>query len=148
MIVWRILNTLVAVGIAWFMSKLVNDVHKYAWPVCFCVIMYPFIDMSTAGWRATMLNYWWPLFTLLVLAYYLKKVMQGKTLRIYEYIISIIFAIFTCNHEQTATVLLILFLGVSAYVCSTWWISSIRPFYGSMQKNFCDSRQNDGNRDV
>lgn len=114
-IVWRILNTLVAVGIAWFMSKLVNDEHKYAWPVCFGVIMYPFIDMSTAGWIATMLNYWWPLFTLLVLAYYLKKVMQGKTLRIYEYIISIVFAIFTCNHEQAATVVLILFLGCGLY---------------------------------
>lgn len=114
-ILWRILNTLVAFGIAWYMSKLVSEDHKYSWPICFGVVMYPFIDMSTAGWIATMLNYWWPLFTLLVLAYYLKQVMLGNKMKWYQWIISFVFAVFTCDHEQAATVVLLLFGGCFVY---------------------------------
>ncbi|MBQ5560819.1 MAG: hypothetical protein IIT46_13755 [Lachnospiraceae bacterium] len=114
-ILWRILNTLVAFGIAWYMSKLVSEDHKYSWPICFGVVMYPFIDMSTAGWIATMLNYWWPLFTLLVLAYYLKQIMLGNKMKWYQWMISFIFAVFTCDHEQAATVVLLLFGGCFCY---------------------------------
>ena len=114
-VIWKITDTAIMVAIVFMMSKLLDDDHKYIWATSVWIFLYPFLDMATAGWISTTLNYVWPMGGMLYLCVLLKKVLQGKELKIYEYILAGIVAIFSCNHEQVAAVVLALFLGFSMF---------------------------------
>lgn len=110
--IWKVFDTLIAVMCAWLLSWLIDKEHKYAWHSCILFLLYPFIDMSTAGWISTTLNYLWPLCAMLVLCVILKKSILDERLKVSEYILGSVCAIFACNHEQVAVVVFILFVGM------------------------------------
>lgn len=114
-IIWKFADTAIMVAIVVMMSKLIDDDHKYIWATSAWIFIYPFLDMATAGWISTTLNYIWPMGGMLYLCLLLKKVMQGKQLKVYEYIVAAFTAMFSCNHEQVAAVVLALFLGFGIF---------------------------------
>ena len=62
--------------------------------------------MSSAGWMATTINYYWSLGAILINLYYLKKANNLIKLKWYEYIISSIALLFAANQEQGFAILL------------------------------------------
>lgn len=110
-VLWKILDTFLMVALTYMLSKLLDKSHKYAWFVSFFMLIYPFIDMSNAGWISTTLNYLWPMCGIVFLCTLLKKAITTGSLKIYEYIAGAFCGFFTCNHEQAAVIVLGLFLG-------------------------------------
>jgi hypothetical protein len=79
-------------------------------------MLYPIMDMASAGWIATTLNYFWPL----VLGTYsfvaIDKVIAGKHVKFYEIVLSIVAAVIAIDVEQYV-VLHIMCLGmIMAYL--------------------------------
>ena len=110
-ILWKILDTVLMVALTYMISKLLDPNHNYVWLVSFFMLIYPFIDMSNAGWISTTLNYLWPLCGIVFLCTLLKKALTTDSLKLYEYITGALCGFFTCNHEQAAVIILALFLG-------------------------------------
>lgn len=110
-IIWKIFDTLLMVSLTYMISKLIDPSHNYVWFVSFFMLIYPFIDMSNAGWISTTLNYLWPLCGIVFLCTLLKKTVTIGFLKVHEYIAGALCAFFTCNHEQAAVIVLGLFLG-------------------------------------
>ena len=59
----RILDSLIMVLIAYSIMKLFSTTisKKTSYLICALVLLYPFIQMSSAGWISTTANYTWPL---------------------------------------------------------------------------------------
>ena len=105
--VWMLLNSLVITIIAKLIEAIFcNHTIKMKILCCIGTLIYPLIDMSSAGWMATTINYYWPLGALLINLYYLKKANNLIKLKWYEYIISSIALLFAANQEQGFAILL------------------------------------------
>lgn len=105
--IWIILNSLVITII----SKLIEElfcVHTLKMKILCCIgtLIYPLMDMSSAGWMATTINYYWPLCGILINLYYLQKSNNLINLKWYEYIVSFIALLFAANQEQGFAILL------------------------------------------
>lgn len=83
---WRILDVLVINLLAITLSKLFNDSNnrEFNWFITIMIILYSFIDMSSAGWVATTLNYIWPLTFGIFSLMYIKKMIQKSEIHWYE----------------------------------------------------------------
>ena len=74
-------------------------------------ILYPFTEMASAGWLATLINYLFPL-TACVLAYYpLDRIHRGEKVSRGMMALSCLSALFGCNQEQFC----LLYLGFLVY---------------------------------
>ena len=105
--VWMLLNSLVITIIAKLIEAIFcNHTIKMKILCCIGTLIYPLIDMSSAGWMATTINYYWPLGAILINLYYLKKANNLIKLKWYEYIISSIALLFAANQEQGFAILL------------------------------------------
>ena len=105
--VWMLLNSLVITMIAKLIEAIFcNHTIKMKILCCIGTLIYPLIDMSSAGWMATTINYYWPLGAILINLYYLKKANNLIKLKWYEYIISSIALLFAANQEQGFAILL------------------------------------------
>lgn len=106
--VWKLCNVLLYV--LWVYS--LHKITKFDSGVILGLAMlYPIMDMISAGWIATTLNYFWPL----VLGTYsfvaIDKVISGMRVKFYEVILSIVAEIIAINVEQYV-VLHMLCLGI------------------------------------
>lgn len=114
--VWQVLNSLIYTIIGVIICKIVNT-DKIA--VRFCVfvlcLVYPFLDMNTAGWLATTLNYLWPLLGILGGGYYI-LLSTNRKLRKYENVIACVMLLFGANLEQ-GVVILFGFLIAFDWIC-------------------------------
>lgn len=56
---WKVLNIASLMLLAVSISKLLveKNIRRYNWIIVALVLIYPFKDMSTAGWAATTINY-------------------------------------------------------------------------------------------
>ncbi len=107
-ILWKLIDTLLIVVIAVFLSKLLlRDENRRQGNVVIAtlMLMLPFYIMNSAGWIATTLNYLWPLALGLVALYPLRKIADGEKLRGYEYVIYTACLLFAANQEQMCAVL-------------------------------------------
>ena len=105
--VWMLLNSLVITIIAKLIEAIFcNHTIKMKILCCIGTLIYPLIDMSSAGWMATTINYYWPLGAILINLYYLKKANNFIKLKWYEFIISSIALLFAANLEQGFAILL------------------------------------------
>lgn len=105
--VWMLLNSLVITIIAKLIEAIFcNHTIKMKILCCIGTLIYPLIDMSSAGWMVTTINYYWPLGAILINLYYLKKANNLIKLKWYEYIISSIALLFAANQEQGFAILL------------------------------------------
>ena len=65
--IWRILDSIIYVGIAWMLGKILGESRRYTRLICCTLWMtYPFMHMNSAGYVITTVNYTWPLFFVLV----------------------------------------------------------------------------------
>lgn len=111
-ILWKLIDTLMIVIIAVFLSKLLlDDKHRKTGNVVIAalMLMLPFYLMNSAGWIATTLNYLWPLALGLVALYPLRKIINEELLRGYEYILYSVCLVFAANAEQVCAFLLIIY---------------------------------------
>lgn len=68
------------------------------------MLIYPFTDMGTAGYTSTTINYILPFFCMLYSFYIVDKSLHHKSIKIVEYILSLIATIVCCNMEQSCAV--------------------------------------------
>jgi len=117
-ILWRILNPFIIVLLGLALSKLFVTYEKRLsnWFIVFLLFLYPFREIFTGGWITISLNYVWPLtfgFSALVV---LKKIIQAKNIRVYEYILSGLSLLFAANQEIMGAILLLIYLAAGGYL--------------------------------
>lgn len=117
-LVWKIIDVVLLICIVYMMCKMSGNI-KNSWICCFFAIIYPFEDMSTAGWIATTVNYIWPLWGIVYVTYILRKHTKKIKLKWYEYIIGIAAVLIGSNQEQSAIVMLVLLVMICIYQLST-----------------------------
>ncbi len=100
-----VLNTLVMAITPLLLLTLftTKQIRNHAWVVFALISFYPIVDMGTAGWRATMINYYWPLAAGL---FALRLRTTPFSLRWIPLCIALLFA---CNHEQLCFILCTVF---------------------------------------
>ncbi len=109
---WKLLDIAVYTSIPVLFYLLLNDREEnmtLKWQVCLFALLYPFSDMSSAGWIATTTNYLWPLWCVLYLLLLLKKKRDGKKLRFWEGLAGIAACIYGSSQEQVAVIELVIF---------------------------------------
>lgn len=114
--VWRILNPAMFVGIGILISLLITSkpTMKLNWIITFFLFSYSFIDMRSAGWVTTSVNYVWVAFFALLAIFIAQRHLAGH--RVHPLIngLGILAALYASNQEQMAVVMLLYFLVVSA----------------------------------
>ena len=106
-IVWKVIDIALVILLGTSISKLfVNkDLRRNNWIIIAFIFLYPFRDMSTAGWATTTINCLWPLsfgiFSLIVV----KKIFNNSKIKWYEYVLSTLALIFAINTEQVCATL-------------------------------------------
>lgn len=117
---WKVINTLVILGIAFSYSSLCTsekiDKKTTNWIIVAFLFLYPWADMSTAGWIVTTTHYLWPLCFLLLSIIPIKKIEKKESFRVWEYPLYFIFAIIGGNQEQGAACLFGIYF---SYLCYT-----------------------------
>jgi hypothetical protein len=112
---WKIVDTALMASILVMLCYLTNAKDGEKWLCCFFTLIYPFYDMSSAGWIATTMNYTWPVGSALYVCVILKKMINNKELKWYEYIISFLVLLFACDQEQIAAFMLVV-LGYALFL--------------------------------
>lgn len=115
---WRILNVAVMVLATVSIFKLFN-IKKYAlslWIVIALIAIIPIELYYSAGWIATTLNYLWPLAFGLFSIFPIKKILDNRKIRWYEYLAYVPAYIYAINCEQMCAVLFAIYLIFTIYV--------------------------------
>lgn len=79
--VWRVLDVAVVCSICYTITYLfVPKIYKIfgSWCIFVLFLLYPFKDLSSAGWGATTINYLWPMLFSLLACVPLKKMWNGE----------------------------------------------------------------------
>lgn len=95
---WKIANILISVLLAYSLYRLSHKVSLSA--VLALTLSYPIIDMASAGWIATFMNYYWPLSFGLYSLTALDKSVRGERVKWWEIVFSYSAAIIGVNVEQ------------------------------------------------
>ena len=106
---WRLTNTIIIVTIGVFLSKIfIGDEHRFEGNIVIVSLMsiYPYYHVISVGMVAGSVNYFWPLAFALIAAYSLHKIINGKKIKKYEYMIYVVSLLFGVNNEQICFVML------------------------------------------
>lgn len=107
-IVWVVLNALMMGLLTWSVSKLfIEKENKSKLNMIFALlfISYPVSFIASAGWKATTINYMWPLALTFYSMIPIKKYYIDEKLKWFEYPLYSLALIFACNMEQTCAIL-------------------------------------------
>ncbi|MBP3505500.1 MAG: hypothetical protein J6K43_03770 [Lachnospiraceae bacterium] len=117
-LLWRIINTAILIFIPLILAYICDckDSEKGICIIAF--LMYPIIDMKSAGWICTTNTYLWPaFFGLLSVAFLKKYITNPKSFKWYLVITFYISLIIASNHELLAMLLLgVLIYYVGVYI--------------------------------
>lgn len=105
-LIWRIVNAITLVGTGIVISKLLprsSEVSNLL--IVLFIALYPYIDMSSAGWIATTLNYSWPLFFGLIALLPIKMFYNSEKFSIIKTFFFLFFTVLATNVEQVAGIL-------------------------------------------
>lgn len=97
---WFVLQLALTIAWAWGMQQLGGITKKQdTWFAAVLILFFPFVDMQSAGWIATTLNYLWP-WILGLLAYLpLQKKLRGLRGAL-AYTLGMAAFLYSCNMEQ------------------------------------------------
>lgn len=111
LIIWRILDSLIMVLIAYSIMKLFSTTisKKTSYLICALVLLYPFIQMSSAGWISTTANYTWPLALGLYGMTYLRHIYDKTRVYWWQHILFCLSFIYAGNSEQIVCLLLVFY---------------------------------------
>ena len=70
------------------------------------ILIYPIMQMNSAGWAATTINYMWPLATGLFALIPIRKIWDGEKIKFWQYPLYVFALIFAANQEQVCAILL------------------------------------------
>lgn len=99
---WIFIDSLAFSLIAYLLSKLFNkdDNVKLNWIIIAMVLIYPFTDMSSAGYITTTIFYIWPLLAFLYIMYILKQITHNKQITKWQILLLVIAIINAVTSEQ------------------------------------------------
>lgn len=106
--IWCLLDSLMFVLLAYSISVLFIPKEKKVyenWIVISMILCYPFIQLSSAGWLATTLNYLWPLSLGMFAFIPLKKAFCHEKVSVISGVLSIICILYAGNTEQMGAIL-------------------------------------------
>lgn len=69
------------------------------------ILIYPIMQMNSAGWAATTVNYMWPLATGLFALIPIRKIWDGEKIKAWQYLLYTLALTFACNQEQSCAIL-------------------------------------------
>lgn len=117
-LLWIFLDTAIMVLIAVFISKIFLNTQctRNNWIIVCLILVFPFITVSNAGWIASTMSYTWVLSFGLISIYPIKKILNNKKIKWYEYIIYLSALVYAINNEQMCIVLLTVFLFANIYI--------------------------------
>ena len=110
-LLWKILDCCMWMLLVVSMSSLTPSEHRTRnrWIIVLLWLMYPFWEMSSAGWIATTVNYCWPLalgvFSMTIIA----RMFRGQPIRWYHGLSSALALLYAANAEQMCVVLFAVF---------------------------------------
>lgn len=114
---WKILDSLVLVLIAWTISYLLDCQQKIKenWFISCLVLLYPISDMSSAGWMATTLNYLWVAAFMLFALTGAYNIFHQKPISFWHKVAMILATVYASNQEQACACMCLLFAVFSFY---------------------------------
>lgn len=111
--VWKILNILIYLSIPFSLHYLINHQNKleHVYLLVFLIALYPFYQMGSAGWIATMTNYAFPFACLLIVFCFLKLIYFNKLNKFNYFLLPfVLFSLCIATSQEQSTVCLILTL--------------------------------------
>lgn len=116
---WKWLNCLLFLPLPWVICRLtrkgIQEQPQFHWFVVGLILLYPYgYDMSTSGWAATTMNYFWPLVFALIAILPIRVWLEGGKLRWYAWLFLIPAFLYAANAEQTCVILLAVYI---AFFC-------------------------------
>lgn len=111
-IVWRVLNPAVFALLGYLISKLTtaHPSSRVNWFIAFLLLVYPFLDMRSAGWVTTSVTYLWVLTFGLSAILVVKMILSRDKVTPLAYLTAVPALLFGANQEQMCVVLVIVFL--------------------------------------
>ncbi len=108
-VIWKIadMGILMLLAVSCVKITEAKDNIILKWIVIFMILLYPFIEMSTAGWIATSTNYLWPASLGLFALSEIKDIAGGR-IKIWKYILTFPALIYAVNSEQMAGICVII----------------------------------------
>ena len=107
---WKFIDTAMVSLLPVFINRSLGA-EGYARLYALAVIpLYPILDMRSAGWMCTTWTYMWAVFPAFVVTSIIRKVMDSKTLKWYEYPVFAFCLLLAGNHELMAFYLLCIIL--------------------------------------
>ena len=108
---WKIIDIFIIILLGVSISKIFieSNLRSNNWIIVGLIFIYPFTDMSSAGWGATTINYLWPLSLGIYSFVIIKKIFIGLEIKWYEYVCSTLALIFAANQEQMCVILLAMY---------------------------------------
>ncbi len=108
-VVWKVCNIVVYALFAYSLLRVTD--FKAPKLTLGLWIIYPVIEMSTAGWIATYMNYFWPLAMGTFALISLHKIYYGKKIRWIEWPVYLLAALFATNVEQVCVLFVCILTG-------------------------------------
>ena len=114
---WKILNCLMFLPLLYGLVRLIRENglseragtsgNSLLWFLLGLVLLYPYgYDMSTSGWAATTMNYFWPLVFALIALIPIRKILCGEKIRWFAWPFYLAAFLYAANAEQTCVILL------------------------------------------
>lgn len=112
---WKIITGLMLISIPIILDRIEiekKQIDSLKLPFMITLfLMYPFYDMSTAGWITTTVNYVWPGWCMLYAVYLVHRINNSsKTINVAELVLGIIAVMIGTNQEQVSAILMIVFV--------------------------------------
>ena len=102
---WILIEALMVTLVGYSISKLFikNEENKKENTVMLVamILLYPIMQMNSAGWAATTINYMWPLATGLFALIPIRKIWDGEKIRFWQYPLYTIALIFSASLTST-----------------------------------------------
>lgn len=110
-IIWRVINTVVFVFLGVSISNLFVRKNKLIlnWFIVFLLLIYPFREISDAGWVTTTMVYLWPLTSGLYAMTIIRKLLMNLKVSKYKYILASASLVYSTNFEILSGIFLIIF---------------------------------------
>lgn len=110
--VFKIINFAMVVSTPCILASIVSDnkirIQDCIVPSVLLCAAYPVMDMSTAGWQATLINYFWVLYPGLLFAIVFKMYLLERYVPLWKYVLAIACLLVVANQELASIVALIL----------------------------------------
>lgn len=110
-IVWRVANPAVFALLGVLAARVIKREpdRKLNWFIAFLLLTYPFLDMRSAGWVTTSINYLWVLTAGMFGFYLLVRIIRGERVSVLAYILALPVLLFAVNQEQMSVIALVVF---------------------------------------